>query len=85
MHVETRSYRCLIRLHPEADGFSASCPMLPGAVSEGDSEAEATANVQEALAGVIEEYLAEGVAIPWQEILDENGNGDIEKWVTVNV
>ncbi|HSU19605.1 MAG TPA: type II toxin-antitoxin system HicB family antitoxin [Acidobacteriaceae bacterium] len=36
------------------EGYSVNCPMLPGCWSEGDTEAEALANIQEA----IREYLA---------------------------
>ena len=41
-------------LHKTDEGYSVSVPGLPGCWSEGDSEAEALANVQDA----IREYLA---------------------------
>ena len=43
-----------IALHATAEGFSVSVPALPGCWSEGQTEAEALANIQDA----IREYLA---------------------------
>ena len=33
----------------EEGGFTATVPALPGCISEGDTEAEAMANIQEAI------------------------------------
>ena len=44
----------LVVLHETDEGISVSVPGLPGCWSEGDSEAEALANIK----GAIEEYLA---------------------------
>ena len=41
-------------LHESEEGYSVSCPGLPGCWSQGDTEEEALANIQEA----IQEYLA---------------------------
>ena len=41
-------------LKQSEEGFSVSCPGLPGCWSQGDTEEEAIANIQEA----IREYLA---------------------------
>ena len=43
-----------VALHRSEDGISVSVPALPGCWSEGDTEAEALANIQDA----IREYLA---------------------------
>ncbi len=41
-----------VDLHPEEDGWIvAECPALPGCVSQGKDEAEALANIREAMAG----------------------------------
>ena len=40
-------------LNKSEEGFSVSCPGLPGCWSQGDTEAEALANIQDA----IREYL----------------------------
>ncbi len=51
--------RYRVRLVKTDEGFSASCPGLPGCWSQGDTEDEALGNIAEA----IEEYLevAEGL------------------------
>jgi len=41
-------------VHESEEGFSVSCPGLPGCWSQGDTEAEAIENIQSA----IREYLA---------------------------
>lgn len=46
-------------LEPDEGGFVASCPDLPGCCSQGADEAEAMANVSEAIAGWLESAAAE--------------------------
>ena len=41
-------------LHRSEEGYSVSCPALPGCWSQGETEQEALANIQDAIA----EYLA---------------------------
>lgn len=41
-------------LQKSEEGYSVSCPSLPGCWSQGETEAEALANIQDA----IQEYLA---------------------------
>ena len=48
----TMKYRVV--LHPSEEGFAVSCPGLPGCWSQGTTEAEALANIRDA----IDEYLA---------------------------
>ena len=43
-----------VSLHTSAEGYSVSCPGLPGCWSEGQTENEALANIRDA----ISEYLA---------------------------
>ena len=47
-----------VRLTATDEGFAVSCPGLPGCWSQGDTEAEALANIQMA----IEDYLGAGRA-----------------------
>jgi len=48
------TFRVVLEYDPEAVGYSAVCPELPGCASAGDTEEEARANIREA----IELYLA---------------------------
>lgn len=50
--------RLKVLLRPEADGYSASIPALPGCHSQGDTLDEALANIREA-AGLWLEVTAE--------------------------
>ena len=43
-----------VRLHKSEEGYSISCPGLPGCWSQGETEEEALENIQDA----IREYLA---------------------------
>lgn len=43
-----------VALYPSDEGFAVSCPGLPGCWSEGRTEAEALANIRDAIA----EYVA---------------------------
>lgn len=43
-----------VRLHKSEEGYSVSCPGLPGCWSQGESEEEALENIRDA----IREYLA---------------------------
>jgi antitoxin HicB len=43
-----------VYLEPDEDGvFVATCPALPGCVSQGRTRSEATANIREAIEGYI--------------------------------
>lgn len=50
--MESVKYR--VALYPSEEGFSVSCPGLPGCWSQGETEEEAISNIQVA----IQEYLA---------------------------
>lgn len=52
-------------LEQEADGgFVVSVPALPGCVSQGDSRAEALANIREAIQLYIEDCIEAGDPVP---------------------
>jgi predicted RNase H-like HicB family nuclease len=80
------SYRCHVLLQKEEDGrWSAIVLNLPGAGSCGDSEAEALANVREAVAGAIQSYLESGEEIPWKDSLAADIRDDARhKWILVH-
>ncbi|MBX9789794.1 MAG: type II toxin-antitoxin system HicB family antitoxin [Pirellulales bacterium] len=84
-YVGDQSYRCNVRLCPEEDGgYAAYALNLPGAVSQGDSEAEALANIREACSGVIKAYLERDGKIPWGAVDAENCAGSREFWIVVS-
>jgi len=48
----------------EVGGYSASCPALPGCVSQGETLDEALANIREAIEGILESRRKHGVSLP---------------------
>ena len=62
--------RYKIVLHKSEEGYSVSCPGLPGCWSQGDTEAEALENIQDA----IREYLA---AV--DELLQETPDAEVRE------
>ncbi len=81
-----REYRCHIAVLSDDDGrFSVLVMNLPGAGSCGDSKQEAIANVREAVIGVIDSYIKDGLDIPW---LDPSRysvpEGAEQEWILVN-
>ena len=54
-----------IVIEQDEDGrFVATCPTLPGCISEGDTREEAKANIADAIAGYIESLRKHGEPIP---------------------
>lgn len=52
-------------IEQDEDGrFVASCPSLPGCISEGNTRDEAKANIADAIAGYIESLRKHGEPIP---------------------
>jgi len=43
------TFRVLLECDPETGDYSAVCPELPGCASAGETEAEARANIREAM------------------------------------
>ncbi len=68
-HVQSNRMKYKVVLRKSEEGFSVSCPGLPGCWSEGRTEEEALANIAEAIA----EYLA--VASE----LAEEGSGEVRE------
>jgi antitoxin HicB len=59
------NYSFSVILEPqEGGGFTVLVPALPEVVTEGDSEAEALANAQEAIRAILEYRRHHGIAIP---------------------
>lgn len=58
-------YKLPLLLSPQPEGgFTVTSPVLPELVTEGDTIDEALANVQDALAAVIETYQDLGRSLP---------------------
>ena len=64
-------------LEQDEDGvFVATCPSLPGCVSEGQTRAEAIANVREAIEGYLKSLKKHGEPVPpsiQEEIIEVTG------------
>ena len=50
--------------HDEDGKFIASCPTLPGCLSQGDSHKEARRNIADAMSGYLESLRKHGDPIP---------------------
>jgi len=58
-------------LEQDEDGvFVATCPALPGCISQGNTRAEATENIREAIAGYLASLRKHGDPVP-PSILEE--------------
>jgi predicted RNase H-like HicB family nuclease len=54
-----------VLIEQDEDGkFVATCPMLPGCISEGDTRQEALANIREAIAAYIESLRKHDEPVP---------------------
>ncbi|MEW6775832.1 MAG: type II toxin-antitoxin system HicB family antitoxin [Bdellovibrionota bacterium] len=54
-----------VLIEQDEDGvFVATCPALPGCVSQGKTRQEARANIQDAISGYVESLKKHGEAIP---------------------
>ena len=56
--------RQVILIPDETGGYVVEVPSLPGCFSQGETEAEALANIREAIELHIEDMIAAGEAIP---------------------
>ena len=59
--------RAVILRHGEDGFWIVECPSLPGCVSQGQTKAEAIANIKEAIEGWIETMRAHGQPIPQED------------------
>jgi len=58
-------YAFTVVIECDEDGrFVAICPALQGCYTEGETEAEAMSNIEEAIRGHVEDRLASGEPIP---------------------
>ena len=68
-------YKLPLLLSPQPEGgFTVTSPLLPELVTEGDTVREALANVQDAMAAVIEIYQDLGRELPASvQVSDDSG------------
>jgi predicted RNase H-like HicB family nuclease len=63
--METREYSFTVLFEPaEEGGYVATCPALPGLVTEGDTLEEARANARDAIHGYLESLAKDGAPLP---------------------
>ena len=63
--METREYSFTVLFEPaEEGGYAATCPALPGLVTEGDTLEEARANARDAIRGYLESLAKDGMEPP---------------------
>ncbi len=75
MEYQSENYNFEIMLLPaEEGGYTVTVPMLPGCVTEGDSQEEAKQNAKEAIELYIETLEEDGMSVPQEteEILKVN-------------
>jgi antitoxin HicB len=55
--IEKLAYKLPLVFEPQPEGgYTVTCPILPELITEGDTIAEALANVEDALLAIIEAY-----------------------------
>jgi predicted RNase H-like HicB family nuclease len=80
------AFRCDVLLCPEAEGgFSAHCLNLRGVVSEGETEAEALANIADAFRETVAYYRGENRPIPWGKVSPEPTAESLNKYIIVRM
>lgn len=63
--AERGAYKLLLVFEPQPEGgFTVTCPVLPELITEGDTIAEAMANVEDARSAIIEAYEDLGRPLP---------------------
>ena len=69
--LDFKQMKYRVYLEPDEDGvFVASCPTLPGCISQGNTRSEATANIKEAIEADLMSLRAHGDPSP-PSILEE--------------
>ena len=80
-----KPHRYPVILLPEAEGgYSVWAATLPGVVSQGNTEAEALANIREALEGALQTYQELGESIPWAAEPEPAAAGAETRWIEVH-
>ena len=78
-------YRLKVILHPEEEGgYSVWAESLPGAISQGETEAEALDMIKDAILETIRAHRDLDEPIPWKEPEANPGESELVRWVVVN-
>jgi predicted RNase H-like HicB family nuclease len=86
IHFDGNAFECRALVCPEEEGgYSVYALRLPGVVSQGETEAEALCNIEEAFQGAIATYIDRQMPIPWADVAVDRPNGCKEQWIVVNV
>jgi predicted RNase H-like HicB family nuclease len=75
--IRDTSLRIGVVITPEEEGFSAYIPCLPGCISQGDDVEDATANITEALVGVLASYKDRGEGVPYLDEPEFDDEADV--------
>jgi predicted RNase H-like HicB family nuclease len=77
--------RCDALLCPEETGFSIVCVNLRGVISQGETEAEAIENIQDAFRETVRYYRDANEQIPWGDVEIERTPGSRMKYLAVRI
>ena len=67
MSAKTFTYTIVIDRDPDAGGFVATCPALPGVVTEGETIEETLRMAKDAVQGYLESLQKDGLPIPTEQ------------------
>lgn len=62
-------YNLPILIEKDEDGYYATCPLLQGCSSQGDTYEEVLANIEDAIRLYIEDLIASGETVPSPELV----------------
>ena len=62
--IKSYTYTLVLERNPEAGGYVATCPALPGVVTEGESVEETLEMAGDAVLGYLQSLQKDGLAIP---------------------
>jgi antitoxin HicB len=82
--VERSTYKLPLVFEPQPEGgYTVTCPILPELITEGETVAEALANVEDALIAIIEAY--EDLDRPLPPVLEQMALNIHNFWIETAV
>lgn len=64
---QTYTYTIVLDRDPDAGGYVATCPALPGVVTEGETVEETLAMARDAVQGYLESLQKDGLPVPIEQ------------------